>query len=78
MPGKPAVEARLLLEDPRYEAYRLGLARLLDKAESALRSPRNDHPRMCRLAGEASALRAALALPYELAGMPTPPPGDES
>lgn len=66
MTGKPAVEARLLLEDPRYETWRVRLETALERAHSDLRRSGKDHAYMCQRSGEARALRFALGLQAEM------------
>ncbi len=68
MSTKPAVEARLLVEDSRYLAYREGLE--ARKADALRRLLRRGTPfeTMTRLAGEVSAIDYALGLPAELLG----------
>lgn len=82
MPSKPSVEARLLLDDPRWPTYRDGLQELLDARVASLLKATNsrDHVRMVRLAGEASAFKRALGLPAELEKTDPKPssPGDDA
>lgn len=68
MVGKPSVEARLLVEDARYEAYRADLQARYDKTVEVLLRPitATDHVRMARLAAQAAAFKYALGLPAEL------------
>lgn len=81
MATKPAIEARLLVEDSRWPSYRDDLQAMLDARVASLLKPVNsrDHIRMVRLAGEASALRHALGLPAELEKTDPKPssPGDD-
>src|SRR5258706_10440825 len=61
----PAIDARALIEDERYAAYKASLEERRDKAiERLLVTP--DHVRSERLKGEIVAYNAALALPEEL------------
>ncbi len=66
MSTKPSVEARLLIEDPRYESYRVGLEAKREVYVRALLRPNQDHVRMSRLAGQVSAIDFALGLPAVL------------
>lgn len=58
----------MLVEDRRYEAYRLDLEAKRDTYLRALLRPNQDHVRMSRLAGQISAIEYALGLPAELLG----------
>lgn len=79
MTATAAVEARLLVEDPRWPSYMERLVKERDKTLKALLAPGLDHPRMSRLAGYAKALNFALGLPDELEKPePTPTPGDDA
>lgn len=68
MTTKPSVEARLLIEDARYESYRLGLLEKREKALRALLRRNQPYEVMTRLAGEVSAFDHALGLPADLVG----------
>lgn len=66
--SKPAIEARMLLEDPRYETYAADLQAKYDHAIDVLLKPitATDHVRMARIAAQAAAFKYALGLPAEL------------
>lgn len=66
MTSKPAVEASLLVNDPRYESYREGLEAAREVALRRLLRRNQPYETMTRLAGEISALNVALGLPAEL------------
>lgn len=66
MSGKPAVEASLFVNDPRYDAYREGLERAREVALRRLLRRNQPFETMTRLAGEISAIDFALGLPAEL------------
>lgn len=66
--SKPSVEARLLLEDPRYESYRVSLEERRDEALRKLLRRNCPFETMTRLAGEISAIQFALGLPADLLG----------
>jgi hypothetical protein len=57
---------RLMIEDARYEAYRVDLEAKRALYMKALLRPNLDHVRMSRLAGQISALDYALGLPAQL------------
>jgi hypothetical protein len=61
-----ALDARMLLEDARYESYRVELEAKRDRALRALLRRNQPYEAMTRLAGEVSAIDFALGLPAEL------------
>lgn len=66
MTTKPAVEAQLLVEDPRWPSFRDSLLAKRDEAERRLLRRGQPYETMTRLAGEISAIDHALGLPAEL------------
>jgi hypothetical protein len=70
----PAIDARALVDDERYPAYRASLVEKRDKLEAALHAKQNallrghppEHAVMCRIAGQIAGLEYALGLPEVL------------
>lgn len=66
MSEQQALDARMLLEDSRYEAYRVELEAKRERALKGLLRRNQPYETMTRLAGEVSAIDFALGLPAEL------------
>lgn len=64
--ARRALQARALVENPLYAAYKADLEAQLEKRIDSLLSGQKDHVRMSRLVGEANALKFALGRPAEL------------
>jgi hypothetical protein len=60
----PAIDARGLIDDERYAAYKASLEeRRRGLAETLVYNRHIDYPTMCRIAGEIASLDYALGLP---------------
>ena len=62
----PSIDARALVDDERYAAYKASLEEQRDKLHAAITDRHLDHPSMCRIAGELRGLNYALGLPEVL------------
>lgn len=59
----PSIDARGLVDDERYGAYKASLEERRAKLHAAITDRHLDYPSMCRLAGELRGLNYALGLP---------------